>query len=94
MSKIKGTVKANFTQADLAKLTEAKDREHAQTLLRAIVEAAGQGEHPIKPEKVQQLFNNISHARSKNEVIAIGWNMLLAGEGLATMGSKYQKRFG
>lgn len=86
-------VKANFTIEDIKKIEAAESRDHAQELLRKIVEAAATGEYPIKPEKVQALYRQILGARDKNEVIAIGYNMLLAGEGLSTVGSRYQNRY-
>jgi hypothetical protein len=83
----------NFTAEDLKSLETAADAERAKVLLRAIVEKASTSKYPIKPEKVQALYNNIARARNKNEVVAIGWNMLLVGEGLASVNSKYQKRY-
>ena len=86
--------KSNFSAGDIAKLNEAQDKEHAQELLKKIVEAAATSEYPIKPEKVAYLQRQIGSARSKNDVVAIGYNMLLAGEGLSSVSSGYQKRYG
>lgn len=85
----------NFTQADLKVLETATSKESAQDLMHALVNKASSGEieYPIKPEKAEALHRNINAARSKSEVIAIGWNMLLAGEKLSTIGSRYQKRY-
>jgi len=85
--------KANFTPADIKTLEAVDSKEAAQLLLKKIVEQAAVSEYPIKPEKVQALFRQISIARNKTEVIAIGYNMLLAGEGLATVNSRYQNRY-
>lgn len=85
--------KTNFSVDDIKSLEVAADMERAQTLLKAIVEKAATSSYPIKPEKVQALFRNIDAARNKNEVVAIGYNMLLAGEKLSTLGSGYQKRY-
>jgi hypothetical protein len=84
---------ANFTAADLKTLETAENKESAQTLLHAIVEKAGTGDYAIRPEKVAALHRNINLARSKTEVISIGWNMLLSGEKLSSINSKYQKRY-
>lgn len=85
----------NFTQADLKVLETATSKEAAQELMHALVNKASTGEikYAIKPEKAEALHRNINAARSKSEVIAIGWNMLLAGEKLSTIGSHYQKRY-
>jgi DNA-binding transcriptional regulator YdaS (Cro superfamily) len=84
---------ANFTASDLKVLETATTKEVAQELLRGIVNKAAEGKYAIKPEKVAALHRNINNARSKNEVVAIGWNMLLAGENLSSVNSKYQKRY-
>lgn len=83
----------NFTADDLAVLNTAESMEAAQTLLHAIVDKAAVSKSAIKPEKVAALHRNINAARNKAEVIAIGWNMLLAGEKLASVGSKYQRKY-
>ena len=84
---------ANFTAADLKTLETAENKESAQALLRAIVDRAATGDYAIKSDKVVALHRNINNARSKTEVIAIGWNMLLAGEKLASVNSRYQNRY-
>jgi len=84
---------ANFTADDLKTLETAESMEAAQEMLHAIVEKAAGSKYAIKPEKVAQLHTNINAARSKNDVIRIGWNMLMSGEGLSTIGSKYQRKF-
>jgi predicted lipid-binding transport protein (Tim44 family) len=86
-------VAANFTAADLKPLESATTKESAQAILHAIVDKAAEGDYAIKTDKVTVLHRNINNARSKNEVIAIGWNMLLSGERLASVDSKYQKRY-
>ena len=83
----------NFTAEDLQVLNTAETLEAAQTMLHAIVDKAATGKSPIKPEKVAQLHRNINAAASKDEVIRTGWNMLMSGEGLATISSKYQRKF-
>lgn len=83
----------NFTADDLKVLETATTKEDAQTMLHAVVDKAAVGKYALKAEKVAALHRNINNARSKAEVITIGWNMLLSGEGFATVGSKYQKRF-
>lgn len=83
----------NFTAEDLQVLNTAETLEAAQTMLHAIVDKAATGKSPIKPEKVAQLHRNIDAAASKNEVIRTGWNMLMSGEGLATISSTYQRKF-
>jgi hypothetical protein len=84
---------ANFTAQDLKVLESAATKEAAQELMHGVVNKAAEGKYAIKPEKVAALHRNIDNARSKAEVIAIGWNMLLSGEGFAAVGSKYQKRY-
>lgn len=86
-------VTANFTADDLKPLDAAESKEAAQTMLHAIVEKAAGSKYAIKPEKVAALHRNINAARNKTEVVAIGWNMLLAGEKLSSVSSKYQKRY-
>jgi predicted lipid-binding transport protein (Tim44 family) len=83
----------NFTAAELETVSTASTKEVAQELLHAIVNKAAEGKYAIKPEKVAALHRNIDNARDKKEVIAIGWNMLLAGEGLASVSSKYQRKY-
>ena len=84
---------ANFTAEDLAPIAAAESMEAAQTLLHAIVDKAAVSKAAIKPEKVAALHRNINNARNKNEVVAIGWNMLLAGEKLSSVSSKYQRKY-
>lgn len=83
----------NFTAEDLNAVNAAESMEAAQTLLHAIVDKAAVSKSAIKPEKVAALHRNINAARDKNEVVAIGWNMLMAGEGLASISSKYQRKY-
>jgi hypothetical protein len=83
----------NFNQADVKKLESAADVDAAREMLNAIIEKATTGEHVIKAEKANYLRRQVEGARSKADVIAIAWNMLLAGEGLASVNSKYQKRY-
>jgi predicted lipid-binding transport protein (Tim44 family) len=84
---------ANFTAADLKPLETAASKEAAQELLHAIVEKAAVSTSAIKPEKVAALHRNIDNARNKNEVVAIAWNMLLSGERLSSVVSKYQRKY-
>jgi phage shock protein A len=84
---------ANFTADDLKPLETAESMEAAQTLLHSIVDNAAVSKAAIKPEKVAALHRNINNARNKAEVIAIGWNMLLAGEKLSSVVSKYQRKY-
>ena len=83
----------NFTSADLDKVNTAESKEAAQELMHKIVDQAAEGKYAIKPEKVAALHRNINNARNKNEVVAIGWNMLLAGEKLSSVSSKYQRKY-
>ena len=83
----------NFTTDDLNAVSSADSMESAQALLHAIVDKAAVSKSAIKPEKVAALHRNINAARNKAEVVAIGWNMMLAGEGLASVNSKYQRKY-
>ena len=85
--------KVNFTAEDLKRIELADTKELAQQILDAIIDRSVDGEHPIQPEKVRALHLQVSRARNKNEVVAIGYNMFLSGEGLSTIGSRYQSRF-
>lgn len=83
----------NFTAQDLKRVEAAETKELAQQILDAIIDAAAQGVRPIRAEKARALHVQVSLARDKNAVLAIGYNMLLAGEGLASIRSRYQARF-
>jgi hypothetical protein len=83
----------NFTAEDLTKVSAAATKEAAQEILHAIIDRAAVSKSAIKPEKVAALHRNVNNARDKNEVVAIGWNMMLSGEGLSSINSKYQKRY-
>lgn len=49
--------------------------------------------HALKVEKFNVLVQNINKQRNVVGVIQIMYNMILSGEGMAVVGSKYQKRF-
>jgi hypothetical protein len=83
----------NFTAEDLKRVEAAETKELAQQILDAIIDASANSKSPTSAEKVRALHVQVSRARNKNEVIAIGYNMLLSGEGLSTLGSRYQSRF-
>ena len=84
---------ANFTEDDIAKVNAAESMEAAQNVLHSIIDQAAGTKYAIKPEKVAVLHRNVNAARNKAEVQAIVYNMYLSGEGLATMSSKYQRRY-
>lgn len=46
----------------------------------------------MKPEKIAYLKNQIDQCPTIDKLMRIMWNSILSGDGLSTVGSKYQKR--
>ena len=79
----------NFTVEQIKEIENADSLQTARVLLNTIIENSSTGQRPIKPSKRQYLLNQVQGTRKILDVAAIAYNMLLAGEGLNVIGSKY-----
>lgn len=83
----------SISEKELKTVDRAKSLEEAQIAATAILGKMNNKSTPMKPEKVSYLTRNIQNARTKVDVMMIVYNMFLAGEGLSSTGSHYQKKF-
>ena len=79
----------NFTVEQIKEIERADTVELARILMRIVIDRSSKGKRPIKPAKRQYLLNQTAKARRVVDVAAIGYNMLLAGEGLRSLDSTY-----
>lgn len=88
-------MKHNFTREDLIPIERAKTLEEAQQMAMIVLDKMHPSisDHGIKPEKWFYLSRQINESRRKNNVLEIMFNILLAGEGLASVTSRYQAKF-
>lgn len=82
----------NFTVQDI-KALEVLELEQAQAMGHALLDQSGTSKAPIKPEKVAYLHRSINDARCTIDVAYVFYNMLLKGEGLGSITSRYSKKF-
>jgi hypothetical protein len=79
----------NFTVEQIKEIETAESVETARILMRSIIDTSSKGKRPIKPAKRQYLLNQTARAKGVVDVVAIAYNMLLAGEGLRSLDSTY-----
>ena len=77
---------ANFTAEDIKKLEVIPSLEamkvHAMELISA------DSKHPMLPQKIQYFQNAIDHMSKRTQIIKLMYDLLLSGEGLATVGTR------
>ena len=76
----------NFTAEDLQRLNSIKDLEALKCRAMELI-SNQDSTRPMKPEKVEWFRNHIKGKHSKASVIKMMWDLLLAGEGSAVVGS-------
>ena len=88
----------NFTADDINNLAKMNDLEAMKARAAELIQTPSA--KPIRPEKVQHHLRNIERMNRPAEIIALMYNMLLGGEGHATIGSAhsmdknaYRKKF-
>ena len=76
---------------DIEKMKSASEAK--QAAIRILDNAKDDKKHPLKPTKYQYLIKRNIKQNSVIGVVTILYNMILSGEGLSTLTSKYQKKF-
>jgi hypothetical protein len=80
-------VKSTF-DPEILRSIETLNRNEALDICKGLIEGTA-----TKAPKKQALLRDIAKAPTSKEMSRIMWNVLLAGEGLSTMNSKWQARF-
>lgn len=90
----------NFTADDLQRLGTITDLEQLKQAAAGLISNTD-SKRPMKPEKVSWFLNKIAEKSTVASVIKMMWDLLLAGEGTAVIGTKgstrkssYRDRFG
>lgn len=79
--------KDNFTIDDIKQLEKIKDLETIKARARELIK--GFPDRRMKPEKIDYFYNRIDSLFSPMQVIKLMYDLLLAGEGMKTIGSRY-----
>lgn len=77
----------NFTVADIKDLEKIRDLETIKARARELIK--GKPDRRMKPEKIDYFYNKIDTLTSPMKVIKLMYDLLLAGEGMKTIGSRY-----
>lgn len=93
-----GNPEDNFTVADIHELEKIKDFATLKARAKALIK--GKPIRRMKPEKIAYFYDRVDTLTSPMKVIKMMYDLLLAGEGLKTIGSwnsmdpnSYAKRF-
>lgn len=78
-----------FEVTDIKRIENATSVGEAREMLIEILDRSKKSKRPIRAEKDLYLRRSIERAPDVMEVVAIAYNMLLAGEGLASLDSRY-----
>ena len=88
----------NFTIDDIHRLEQIKDFETLKARAKYLIK--GKPARRMKPEKIAYFYDRVDTLTSPMKVIKMMYDLLLAGEGMKTIGSRnstdpnvYQKRF-
>jgi hypothetical protein len=77
----------NFTVADIKDLEKIRDLETIKAKARELIK--GKPDRRMKPEKIDYFYNKVDTLTSPMKVIKLMYDLLLAGEGMKTIGSRY-----
>lgn len=77
----------NFSIDDIKQLERIKDLETIKARARELVK--GKPDRRMKPEKIDYFYNKIDSLTSPMKVIKLMYDLLLAGEGMKTIGTRY-----
>ena len=77
----------NFTIDDIKALERIRDLETIKTRAKELIK--GFPDRRMKPEKIDYFYNRIDSLASPMQVIKLMYDLLLAGEGMKTIGSRY-----
>ena len=80
----------NFTIADIKALEQIRDLETIKDKARELIK--GKPDRRMKPEKIDYFYNRIDTLTSPMKVIKLMYDLLLAGEGMKTIGNRYSTR--
>lgn len=78
----------NFTIEDI-KVLEKLAVDEAKTMGHLLLDQSTTGKAPIKPEKVAYLHRSVDNATTTIDIAYVFYNMLLKGEGLGSITSRY-----
>ena len=95
---VEGLNDDNFTIDDIHQLEQIKDFETLKARAKYLIK--GKPARRMKPEKIAYFYDRVDTLTSPMKVIKMMYDLLLAGEGMKTIGSRnstdpnvYQKRF-
>ena len=77
----------NFTVDDIKALEKIRDLETIKARAKELIK--GFPDRRMKPEKIDYFYNRINSLFSPMQVIKLMYDLLLAGEGMKTIGSRY-----
>ena len=77
----------NFTVADIKDLENIRDLETIKARAKELVK--GKPDRRMKPEKIDYFYNKIDTLTSPMRVVKLMYDLLLAGEGMKTIGDRY-----
>jgi hypothetical protein len=77
----------NFSIDDIKQLEKIKDLETIKARARELIK--GFPDRRMKPEKIDYFYNRIDSLFSPMQVIKLMYDLLLAGEGMKTIGPRY-----
>ncbi len=80
----------NFTVADIKDLEKIRDLETIKARAKELIK--GKPDRRMKKEKINYFYNRIDVLTSPLKVIKLMYDLLLAGEGMKTIGSRYSTR--
>lgn len=82
----------NFTKEDIDAMA-AMDFDSAKAFGHELITKAETSEAPIKADKCRYLHGSVDRARNTMDLLGLFYNMLLSGEGLGSVDSRYSKKF-
>jgi hypothetical protein len=77
----------NFTVDDIKALEKIRDLETIKARAKELIK--GFPDRRMKPEKIDYFYNRIDGLFSPMQVVKLMYDLLLAGEGMKTIGSRY-----
>jgi hypothetical protein len=85
----------NFTIDEVKAVEKSTTLESAKDYMISIINKAhpNVSEKPMNPRKIAFLIEQVNSRKTIDQIAAIGYNMILVGEGLGSATSSYQTLF-
>lgn len=77
----------NFTADDLHHLSKIRDVSRAKEYAVSLINKPSK--KPLSPEKKQWFVAHVAKAKTTNDLVRMMWSMLMSGEGMPVIGSRY-----